>query len=173
MTLTFSATQGGSAAYAYFDKGPDPAQAGLGVCGTLDGSQQCNPSNDDNLQQGEIVTVSWTTAQDLSNLLFNADGHTPLASDSTYLQFSINGGSLELYTFADLEAATFTGVTSMTFAYADDQHTGQQYYIDSAVLTASAIPVPSTSPVPVPAAGFLLLGGIGALAGLRRKRKAA
>ncbi len=158
-----------SSHFAYFDSSSAGevaagGGAGLGVCKVLTASAQCNPSNDDNLTVGETVTLTFGAAQTLSNLLFNAEGHTALKSELLTLTFGINGGALQSISFAELGASVFDNVTSITFGF-DDSQTGDQYYI--AGLTAVA-------PVPLPATAPLLIGALGLMGwGVRRRRRGA
>lgn len=159
--VTFSAsasTDNDANAYAYFDNG-----AGLGVCKDINGSKQCDPSNDDNITYGESVTLTFGTEYDVSDIVFRAEGHGFLTTSQTLL-YSIDGGAYIQSSFNALDDLSFAGVTSISFKYDDKGTNAEQFYISSMVVTA---------PVPVPAAGLLLLGGLGGLAALKRRRKAA
>ncbi len=146
----------------------DDSNAGLGVCKVLNGSAQCNPTNDDNVTVGESLTVKLDGTYKLSNLLFTGEGHSvaagivPLATTETLL-FGTNGGALAQWTFAALSSATFNKVKSFSFHFDDGNATAEQFYLANAVV----------SPVPVPASLPLLLAGFGGLAALRRKRRKA
>ncbi|SMY06075.1 hypothetical protein [Flavimaricola marinus] len=160
VTVTFEATGTSGEAAAYLDSG----DAGLGVCSNWTATaavndNECAPSSDDNITAGETVTLTLDGSYDLSDLVFRDDGHVPLASDSLTLLFGVNGAALTEYTFDELAAESFAGVTEFTFAYGgSDAH---QFYVQAATVVA-AVPLP---------ASILLLGG--ALATLRRRRKSA
>ncbi|MEK6205761.1 MAG: VPLPA-CTERM sorting domain-containing protein, partial [Amylibacter sp.] len=136
-----------SSDYAYFDTVPD--DGGLGVCQT--DTDQCG--SDDNLTLGETVTIMFDEVMYVAGLIFTDVNHNPVVGTN---MLTINGGD---YTFAAASAAVFF-TDSLTFGYGTSL--GQDYYVNG--LTAT---------IPVPAAGFLLLGGLGGLAALRRRRKAA
>lgn len=162
VNVTFDA---GTTGVAYFDKS-SPAEvklggAGLGVCSTgLTATLQCQTPSDDNVTISEAVMLTFDSGYNLSGLKFNAEGHHALTSNKLTLLFAVNGGALSSYTFANLMTQSFSDVTSMMFAYGGDKP--DQYYV-------SAMTV---SPVPVPAAGFLLIGALGML-GLAQRRKSA
>lgn len=59
VTVTFSANE---TYHPYFDDLSGGKPAGLGVCKVLDGGDQCDPSNDDNLGIGESVTLELNKA---------------------------------------------------------------------------------------------------------------
>lgn len=152
--VTLSATYNGAAANAYFDNG-----AALGVCHTgLTGSNQCVTASDDNVTANETLTLAFDGLRTVSGLSFMAEGHTNLFSDTLTLLFGVNGGALASYTFNDLRNAVFGGVSSITFGYGGARP--DQYYLQGATVAA----------VPVPAAGMMLLGGLGMLGfGARRR----
>lgn len=153
---------------AYFDRS-SPAEvlnggAGLGVCSSgLTSSAQCVVSSDDNVTISEAVTLTFGSAQNISGLLFNAEGHHALTSDTLTLQFATNGGALASFTFADLMTQSFANVTSATFAYGGTNP--DQYYV-SALTAVAAVPLPATLPLMAGALGLL---GFGA----KRRRKQA
>ena len=174
-----------SSHFAYFDHGG----AGLGVCkyvanpgATSNNGEgnQCNtdipnPASDDNVTSTESVTISFDYAMTLSNLLFNQEGHAPFSDSATALQktllFGINDGTLVRYTFAQLQSMSFSDVISATFAFDDATFwndadfnglsaASEQFYLAAATVV----------PVPLPAAGLMLLAGLGALGAARRRR---
>ena len=161
VNVTFNATstnsQPGDTVAAYFDNG-----AGLGVCSDLvpdigPGDNDCDPGSDDNLRGGEELFLSFDSAFNLSGLKLRAEGHGWLSGAVTVL-FAVNGGTLMDYTYAELTAKTFSNVTSMRFAYGGNAP--DQYYLSAATVV----------PVPLPAAGLMLLAGLGALGAARRRR---
>lgn len=57
-------------AYAYLDANP-----GLGVCKALDDAGQCVPTNDDNLQEGESLTLSFSERISITEFVIREEGH--------------------------------------------------------------------------------------------------
>lgn len=160
LAVTFSASNGGNTAFAYFDDLFNGNPGGLGVCSTLEGAppSECLNSADDSIRNGESVTLTFSTAQNLSGFSFTDRDHLSLNSSLNTLL--ING--LE-FTFADVVGLTaavvaaITGVTSVTFAHGGSNAT--EFYVNG--FTA----------VPLPAAAPLLLAGIAGLGFASRRRK--
>ena len=158
LDVTFSAGPGGLGSdFAYFDDLSGGRPAGLGVCTNLTATMQCTPSNDDNVHADESVTLAFRPVVSLSNLEFYDAEHFLLDSASLFLEIAVDGVS-EVYSFAEAIAQTFVGRT-FTFAGIDEQDGGAPFYISSVEAT----------PVPVPAAGLLLLGALGGLGFARRR----
>lgn len=150
----------GSGPFAYLDRN----QAGVGVCKVLSGSQ-CAPASDDNLTKGEILGVSFGQSVTITSLSFRGESHPtdPEFGQSDLFDVSFDGGanwlSLALVNARFGNSVAVNAVlpkgTEMLLAY-----NNQQYYL-------SAMEV---APVPLPAAGLLLVAGIGALGFASRKR---
>lgn len=153
--------------FAYLDRN----QAGLGVCQKLSGSQ-CRTPSDDNLTKGEVLGLSFAQDITIGALSFRGDSHPrdPKFGKNDRFDFSLDGG-LNWSSAALLNARFGESVlidallpkgTELLLAY-----NNQQYYL-------SAMTV-ETAPVPLPAAGALLvaaLGGFGLIGAARRRRTA-
>ena len=156
--VEFSATDG----FAYFDDLSGGLPAGLGVCGELTDSDQCTPSSDDNITTGETVTLDFFDTYTISGLIFYDASHVSLNTNIVdTLLIAINGGDAMQYTFAEAASAVFYDVASMMFGFDEGEETANQFYVGGAVAT-----------VPLPAAGWLLIGGLGGLAAMKRRKKA-
>lgn len=169
--LQITAEKYGNSAFVYFDNG----NAGIGVCGIAkankvnsynpgSGKNLCNPGSDDGLTtSGETLFFTATdepmTLQsffinsnhdrdDIMNTVWNIGGTLYDSNDFV----SATGGDVRIDVNYDLEI----GETISLFGVE-----GPNSYV-------SAITV-SPSQVPLPAAGFLLLGALGALTLPRRK----
>ena len=160
VTIEFNATgtNANATAAAYFDHG----NAGLGVCSNWTATatvndNECAPRSDDNLTSGETVTLSFASAINiLAGTMFNdTDPHRPLTVLGKQLTYKINGGATQTTTFENFATLSFGGVNSITFGYGD-----YQYYVGQMTVV----------PVPLPAAGLMLLAGLGALGAARRRR---
>jgi len=132
---------------------------GLGACSiTASAPNSCAGNSDDNisLSLGETVTIAFSTTVSLDDLNLYGD-HTLFGDGS----ITINGASYAVNAgVADLTGLLASSV--FTIGLPVNQF-GNLAYIGAATVTA----------VPVPAAGFLLLGGLGGLAAMKRRKKAA
>jgi hypothetical protein len=166
---------GTSGLNAYFDSG----SAGLGVCGTLTSKGQCNPSNDDNVgsiggtanssgPSFESLILTFSSAVKATAINLAGEGHGNFGGS-----VKINGILFGAGSFSgngDFSAMLSAALSSLgaasvwTFQYVPTSQVSStdEFYIDSI----------SVAPVPVPAAGLLLLGALGGLAALRRRRTA-
>lgn len=158
LAVTLSA-DGGS---AYFDSG----DAGLGVCGTLTASKQCNPSNDDNITAGESVFLqiekdagSGYLSGVLNKVFFRNAGHGASFGAGAMLDYTLDGGASwmtrALTGMIDFGGAAFTSA-GIGFRY-----NNAEIYVANVDL----------EPVPLPAGALLLITGMGGLAAVRRRRK--
>jgi len=162
-------TQGGITVYAgaanagadaYLDKNFAGRDAGLGVCQYSVGTPgQCSPSNDDNVQFGETLILSFSKVVRITNIVLRDANHY-LYSLGDAINFSGASGS-GLYTVGPTGVAlsnVFGNGTSWNFTTAFSG----QFYISSISVAA----------VPVPAAGLMMLTGLGGIFAFRRRRKA-
>ena len=139
--------------------------SGLGECQTLNSDGSCAPTTDDNVTEGEQITLSFFandngTAGDallvsVFDLVFRGELHNLVGDPGADIQANNTllfgaDGSLNEFTYAD--SLTAIG-NSVTFAYGGSDP--NQFYISSVTLQASEVPEPM-------ALGFLLFG-IGAL----------
>ncbi len=161
-TITFDGldVEFNSSHFAYFDDLSGGKPAGLGVCKVLTGSDQCSPSNDDNITAGESVTLSFKglAVDFMATSFFDAD-HNSLAGSLDTLLIGVNGGPTASFSFADALTTTFSGIKSITFAFGGTD--SDQFYVGGA--TASKVPLPAGLP--------LLIGGLGILGFARRFKK--
>lgn len=97
----------GAPSYAYLDAGG----AGLGVCGALDGNQQCTPSSDDNVSwhngMPEELHFDFDTTVIIDNIWFNNnhDGDRSLLNDSVVVEgntIQLNNGGAYLDSLLNL-----------------------------------------------------------------------
>ncbi len=159
INVTFSSNY-----FAYFDDLSGGKPAGLGVCKVLTGGAQCNPGSDDNVSQGEAVTLGFADgAVNFSGLSFFNSDHNPVNGDNTLL-IGVNGAALVEYTFLSAISSVFSGIDSITFAFGG-QSANDLFYVGGAT-AVSAVPLPAG--LPLYGAGLAVLGYVG----WRRKRKA-
>ena len=158
-------------AWAYLDSN----SAGMGVCSDgINASRQCTDPGDDNIQLGEVLGLSWATSMAIESLSFRGEGHPGEPDFTSPESFDVSFDSGATWSTLELVNAQFGSVTVNGFVEAGDSlllttsDTGdnEQYYLSAAEVSA----------VPVPAAGILMLGafgGMGGLAALRRRKRAA
>ncbi|MEE9543667.1 MAG: PEP-CTERM sorting domain-containing protein [Thermodesulfobacteriota bacterium] len=174
ITVTATATNiaGNINYYAYLDStwdtGGGGGLGGLGVCKDLfgdsvpdiDGSD-CNPSSDDNLTAGEMLTLDFSEEVIITQILFRDGEHWP--------SFSYPNNDFDLY--IDLDPAisyplvhefnTILTGTRFSFVTSTGGTDVDELYIQ--MITFTPVPEPST---------YLLLGsGLLALASWRRRTK--
>ena len=162
-SVDITGTKNGNAAYAYLDRG----HGGLGVCGTLTGTQQCSPGSDDNITTGEILKMTFNKAVTIDKIWFNNnhDGDGSLSGNKVKI-----GGT-------DYALSLATGVPSfnddwtpnvsfnvaaggsLLFSLASTNF--DQFYISG--MTVTAVPEPETY--------AMMLAGLGLLGAVVRRRK--
>ena len=155
---------------------------GLGVCSNgIDANDQSdcatgNPTasntGDDNLVFPELLELAFSDRVFLRDLYIRDANHNPetgfiRVGSSALPTFMI--GDVEHIGFVDLEInnglvvnAEAAGFSDVFYFTSVGNDAGEEIYLST--LTAS---------VPLPAAGWLLLGGLGGLAAMKRRKKAA
>lgn len=185
--------------YAYLDGLSGEKEAGLGVCGSVTNSFQCSPSNDDNIgpdgglnpqnQTGlyEFVTLTFNVAVQLSDVVFRDDNHNVITSGGIGLSIDDPTSGDMIFVITDI--ATWAGVNSAHGFYSNTwsfasisgefctvpvplSSSNDNGYYGVSTCTNFYIDSVTASPIPLPAAGFLLLGGLGGLVAMKRRRKA-
>ena len=143
-------------AYPYLDAG----DAGLGVCKTTN----CAGSTDDNVNDGEMLKLSFDQSVSLGDTSFRNKDHGTNFGGEIYL--SVDGGSLHTLDLSTataglLSLAGYTGKIFEFYNYPQDSGT-DDFYINSMNVSA----------VPVPAALWLFAPALMGLLGLRRRKTA-
>jgi hypothetical protein len=162
-------------AWAYLDGN----SAGMGVCSTgVDAARQCTTPSDDNIQEGEVLALSWGQDLRIDTLSFRGEGHPnePNFTADEFFDVSFDSGATWL-SFG-LINAQFGSVTVNGFVKAgasmllttSAQGNHEQFYLSAAEVNATT---GGPSPVPLPASALLLLSAVGGIAAFKRRRRAA
>jgi len=141
--------------------------AGLGVCKTLSGTNQCNPSSDDNITHNETLTLVFDTTVSLDGLRFVNGEHFTNFSGDFLLRINNDDSLLHTLSLAEFpllgSTVDFIGNTFEFISLAGlSSGSEEEFYLNT--LTVSA--------VPVPAAAWLFGSALFGFAGLKRFKKA-
>jgi len=140
--------------------------AGLGVCKTLSGGNQCNPGSDDNITHNETLTLLFDTTVSLDGLRFVDGEH--FTNFNGNFQIRVNNDDSLLYTLSLAEFPLLGSTidligTTFDFISLAGPNSGYQeeFYINTL----------NVSTVPLPAAAWLFGSALFGFAGLKRFRK--
>ncbi len=170
---TYTGDPTGDNTHAFFDSSDASGSAGLGVChsgwiGSVSGCSSNQPganTSDDNITVGETLTLLFNTGVFFTDILFKNASHG-LFNGSLV----INGNVYSIA--AGLLAAPGTLGHNATFTFAYDPASSPDSEVYISKIAVDTNPDNNPTPVPLPAGGLLLLGGLAGLGALKRKRKA-
>lgn len=165
VSIKASGTVNGNAAYAYLDSSANTNadRAGLGVCGTLTGSLQCNPSSDDNVTFGEMLTISAddaNTVLSLDGAEFRNSAHNGIATGTVLI--SVDGGAFVSYNMFGFNTVLAGNSFSFLNSSVGSNVVANEFYI-------SQISASVTTTVSEPATMAMLGLGLFGLAAARRR----
>jgi len=175
ITLVAKGAYTGGEAHAFLDSKDSGRPGGLGVCHSgFNGSglSECSShggsnTSDDNVTLGETLTLLFDKAVFLADMVLRDAHHFLFDGDviingSTY---SVTAGMINPWVLKSIGT-----LDTFVFDYVEGSTPDAEFYITS--LTVDDNPDNNPPPVPLPAGGFLLLGGLGVLGAMKRKRKA-
>lgn len=129
------------------------------------------------LEKGEWITVSFSTPTLIDALYFLDLFIAPNGVDKELAYASVNGGSSVFQAVATEFARPVGAPGYVALTFAPVLVSSIKFYIgsinDALGKPDGALAGIGIAPIPVPAAGLMLLGGLGGLAALRRRKRAA
>jgi len=162
--LDITATKGEGDGFAYLDNG----DAGLGVCGAINSSNQCIDASDDNVTSNEELTFSFKQLVRIDGIWINNNHDNPYyfsAGDTVMLNGQESAPEIydakTSYNALDIEGFFFGEVSQFTLGYNNDANS-PQFYVSKIAYTIISVPEPATL-------GLLALGLFG-LGAARKKR---
>lgn len=159
LTYTTSCAAGG-----FLNTGCTVTQSanGLGV----NGSPDLQPLEIDGIPGWEVVTVTFSWAVKLVDISLG------LIDSNDDMEWSVNGGSWT-HVGATIPTPVVIGANNVTSFSVRASNVNTFFGLVPELNDNFTLASATISPVPVPAAGLMLVGALGGLAALRRKRKAA
>jgi len=124
----------GDGAFAYLDSGG----AGLGVCGTLNASLQCNPGSDDNVTAGETLQLTFSEKVIFDSISFKDEVHGTAGLTGDEFVLTIDGVTIAPNSSLDpANWGALAGIMGTVFEFA---FFDEQFYIGN--IAVSAVPLP-------------------------------
>jgi len=180
--LSITAEKNSEPALVYLDAN----DAGMGVCGSLkdgedlgpnpgSGANVCSDASDDSIQWevSEILTFTALGLDVILDAIWVNFNHDPSSGEESAWSWTIDG---EEYTLADMELVPDAGLSGSGDYKIDlmglEIEAGHSISIFLNAGPNSYLSGISATAVPLPAAGWLLLGGLGGMVALKRRKKA-